>query len=60
MQGMKLYLRVLEAMLRAEFARAPAATFTNLLLSCSFHKCLMACAFEVVIASYRMVRLLPL
>lgn len=56
-QGMKLYLRVLEAILRAEFARARADVFTNLLLSGLFHKCLMACAFEVVIAAYRMVHM---
>ena len=31
-------------------------SFTYLLESDGFHKCLIACAFEMVIASYRMVR----
>ncbi len=58
-QGVKLYYRVLESMLRAEQDRTGRANFGALLGSASFHKCLAACAFEVVIASYRMVRLLP-
>lgn len=56
-QGVKLYFRVLEGMLKAEQDRTGRSNFASLLASSSFHKCLAACAFEVVIASYRMVRL---
>ena len=58
---MKLYLRVLESMLHAEVYQAPPATYKALLHSNHFHTCMMACAFEVVIASHRIVRpsLLP-
>jgi hypothetical protein len=55
-QGVKLYFRVMEGMLKAEQDRTGRSNFTSLLASTSFHKCLAACAFEVVIASYRMVR----
>lgn len=55
-QGMALYLRVLEALLRAEEARTGRAAFPALLASASFHRCLLACAFELVVAAYCMVR----
>ena len=54
-QGIKLYYRVLENMLKAEEARTGKRNFTALLNNKTFHKCLLACAFEMVIASYRMV-----
>jgi len=56
MQGVKLYYNVLEAMLAAEESRTHQANFTSLLSSNSFHKCLAACAFELIVASYKMVR----
>ena len=56
MQGVKLFYRVLESMLKAEQDRTGRSSFGSLLSSASFHKCLAACCFEVVIASYRMVR----
>ena len=56
MQGVKLYYNVLEAMLAAEESRTHRANFTSLLSSNSFHKCLAACAFELIVASYKMVR----
>ncbi|KAK9837434.1 hypothetical protein WJX81_002188 [Elliptochloris bilobata] len=56
-EGMALYLRVLEALLRAEEARTGRAAFPALLASASFHKCLLACAFELVVAAYCMVTL---
>ena len=56
MQGVKLYYNVLEAMLAAEESRTQRANFTSLLSSNSFHKCLAACAFELIVASYKMVR----
>ncbi|KAL0037539.1 hypothetical protein WJX77_001507 [Trebouxia sp. C0004] len=54
-QGVKLYYNVLEAMLAAEESRTHRANFTSLLSSNSFHKCLAACAFELIVASYKMV-----
>ena len=56
LQGVKLYYNVLEAMLTAEESRTRRTNFTSLLSSNTFHKCLAACAFELVVASYRMVR----
>ncbi len=56
---MALYLRVLEALLRAEEARTGRAAFPALLASASFHRCLLACALELVVAAYCMARLLP-
>ena len=55
-QGIKLYYKVLENMLKAEEMRTGKRNFTRLLSSDNFHKCLLACSFEMVVASYRMVR----
>ena len=60
LQGVKLYYNVLEAMLTAEENRTHRTNFTLLLASNSFHKCLAACAFELIVASYKMVRVLSL
>lgn len=57
LQGLKLYYRVLESMLKAEEARTGRSNFTLLLRNETFHKCLLACSFEMVAASYRIVRL---
>lgn len=54
-QGVKLYYAVLEAMLIAEEGRTQQSNFTSLLSSNSFHKCLAGCAFELVVAAYKMV-----
>lgn len=54
-QGLKLYYRVLESMLKAEEARTGRNNFTLLLRNNIFHKCLLACSFEMVAASYRIV-----
>lgn len=55
LQGVKLYYNVLEAMLTAEETRTQRTNFTSLLSSNSFHKCIAACAFELIVASYKMV-----
>ena len=55
-QGTKLYYRVLENMLKAEEQRGGKRSFTALLNHDIFHKCVLACSFEMVVASYRMVR----
>ena len=56
LQGLKLYFRVLEAMVRSESERKGRLSLTDLLTSKSFHTCLLACSFEVVSAAYHMVR----
>lgn len=57
MQGTKLYYRVLESMLKMEESRTGKRNFTALLTNDTFHTCLLACAFEMVVASYRIVSL---
>ena len=59
LQGLKLYFRVLEAMVRSESERKGRLSLTDLLTSKSFHTCLLACSFEVVSAAYHMVRVWP-
>ena len=56
LQGIKLYYRVLESMLKVEEQRTGIANFTSLLGRNSFHKCLLACAFETVASCYKIVR----
>jgi hypothetical protein len=53
-EGLKLYWVELEAMLRAEEARCGAAGAAALATRWAFHSCLLALAFEMVAASYRM------
>lgn len=55
LQGLKLYFRVLEAMVRSESERKGRLSLTDLLTSRSFHTCLLACSFEVISAAYHMV-----
>ena len=50
-----MYFRVLENMLKAEEGRTGKKSFKVLLKNETFHKCLLACSFEMVVASYRMV-----
>ena len=56
LQGIKLYYRVLESMLKVEEQRTGITNFTSLLGRSSFHKCLLACAFETVASCYKIVR----
>ncbi len=46
-------------MLKAEETRTGKRNFTVLLNHEVFHKCVLACSFEMVVASYRMVSHLP-
>jgi hypothetical protein len=55
-QGIRLYYRVLDAMRTGDQEKPGRASFATTIKSPSFHKCMLACAFELVIASYRMVR----
>ncbi|XP_022095249.1 retinoblastoma-associated protein-like [Acanthaster planci] len=50
--GVRLYYRVMEAMLRREEERLSTRDFSSLLLSDLFHKSLLACALEVVSVTY--------
>jgi hypothetical protein len=56
-EAVKLYYRVLEAMLRGEAVASGTANFTPLLSSATFHTCLLSCAFEMVVAAYHMATL---
>lgn len=47
---------MLEALVLDQVARGGARSVTPLLRSDSFHRSLLALSFEMVIASYRMVR----
>ena len=54
---MKLYYRVLESLLKDEAVRLEKHKdrLSNLINNTDFHRCLMACAFEMIIATYGMV-----
>jgi len=54
-EAVKVYYRVLEAVLLGEERRTGSCNMTTLLSSNSFHCCLLACSFEVVVACYRMI-----
>lgn len=54
-EAVKVYYRVLEAVLLGEERRTGVANITGLLNSNSFHRCLLACAAEVIIACYKMI-----
>ncbi|KAE8626255.1 hypothetical protein XENTR_v10006565 [Xenopus tropicalis] len=50
--GVRLYYRVMEAILKTEEERLSVHNFSKLLNNDIFHMCLLACAVEVVIDSY--------
>ncbi|XP_064413824.1 retinoblastoma-associated protein isoform X2 [Latimeria chalumnae] len=50
--GVRLYYRVMESMLKSEEARLSVQNFSKLLNNEDFHKSLLACAMEVVMATY--------
>eukprot|EP00884_Botryococcus_braunii_P018471 jgi/Botrbrau1/5307/Bobra.0391s0021.4 len=52
--GVALYHQVLETLLRKDMDRYGREVFLQLVNSVSFHKCLAASAFEVVVASFGM------
>ena len=56
LQGIKLYYRVLETMIAEQAAAGGTRSAAALLKSDAFHRSLLALAFEMVVASYRMVR----
>ncbi|XP_030637557.1 retinoblastoma-associated protein [Chanos chanos] len=50
--GVRLYYRVMEAMLKSEEKRLSDKNFSKLLNSSAFHTSLLACALEVIMATY--------
>ncbi|XP_057677210.1 retinoblastoma-associated protein [Corythoichthys intestinalis] len=50
--GVKLYYKVMEAMLKSEEKRLSEQNFSKLLNNSKFHTSLLACALEVVMATY--------
>ncbi|KAJ8348542.1 hypothetical protein SKAU_G00271310 [Synaphobranchus kaupii] len=51
--GTRLYYRVMESMLKSEEKRLSVQNFSKLLNDSAFHTSLLACALEVVTATYR-------
>ncbi|XP_069737494.1 retinoblastoma-associated protein [Phaenicophaeus curvirostris] len=50
--GVRLYYRVMESMLKSEEVRLSVQNFSKLLNDNMFHKSLLACAVEVIMATY--------
>lgn len=50
--GVRLYYKVMEAMLKSEEKRLSVQNFSKLLNDSKFHTSLLACALEVVMATY--------
>ncbi|XP_036380704.1 retinoblastoma-associated protein [Megalops cyprinoides] len=50
--GVRLYYRVMESMLKSEEKRLSVQNFSKLLNDSAFHTSLLACALEVVMATY--------
>ncbi|KXG21077.1 hypothetical protein SORBI_3009G010600 [Sorghum bicolor] len=55
MEASKLYYRVLEAICRAELQNSNVNNLTPLLLNERFHRCLIACSAELVLATHKPV-----
>lgn len=57
-EALKLYYRVLEAMCRAEAQVLHATNLTSLLTNERFHRCMLACSAELVLATHKTVTML--
>ncbi|KAI4332948.1 hypothetical protein L6164_017814 [Bauhinia variegata] len=57
LEALKLYYRVLEAMCRAE-TQKHATNLTSLLTNERFHRCMLACSAELVLATHKTVTML--
>ncbi|KAJ1275719.1 hypothetical protein BS78_05G157600 [Paspalum vaginatum] len=55
MEASKLYYRVLEAICRAELQNSSVNNLTPLLSNERFHRCLIACSAELVLATHKTV-----
>lgn len=58
LEALKLYYRVLEAMCRAEAQMLHATNLTSLLTNERFHRCMLACSAELVLATHKTVTML--
>lgn len=58
MEALKLYYRVLEAMCVAESQVLHASNLTSLLTNERFHRCMLACSAELVLATHKTVTML--
>ncbi|BFG41419.1 hypothetical protein CerSpe_276940 [Prunus speciosa] len=58
LEALKLYFRVLEAMCRAEAQILHATNLTSLLTNERFHRCMLACSAELVLATHKTVTML--
>lgn len=58
MEALKLYYRVLEAMCTAESQKLQATNLTPLLTNERFHRCMLACSAELVLATHKTVNML--
>ncbi|XP_057950261.1 retinoblastoma-related protein [Malania oleifera] len=58
MEALKLYYRVLEAMCMAEAQILHANNLTSLLTNERFHRCMLACSAELVLATHKTVTML--
>ncbi|KAH6771101.1 retinoblastoma-related 1 [Perilla frutescens var. hirtella] len=57
-EAMKLYFRVLQAMCTAESQILHANNLTSLLTNERFHRCMLACSAELVLATHKTVTML--
>ncbi|KAJ6847960.1 retinoblastoma-related protein isoform X1 [Iris pallida] len=58
MEATKLYYRVLEAMCRAESHILNSNNLTSLLTNERFHRCMLACSAELVLATHKTVTMM--
>ncbi|EEF32393.1 retinoblastoma-related protein isoform X2 [Ricinus communis] len=58
LEALKLYYRVLEAMCTAEAQILHATNLTSLLTNERFHRCMLACSAELVLATHKTVTML--
>ncbi|XP_010520082.1 PREDICTED: retinoblastoma-related protein 1-like isoform X2 [Tarenaya hassleriana] len=57
-EALKLYYRVLEAMCKAEAQLLHASNLTSLLTNERFHRCMLACSAELVLATHKTITML--
>uniref|UniRef100_A0A0C9S766 TSA: Wollemia nobilis Ref_Wollemi_Transcript_9601_3233 transcribed RNA sequence n=1 Tax=Wollemia nobilis TaxID=56998 RepID=A0A0C9S766_9CONI len=58
LEALKLYYRVLAAMCRAESQRLHTNNLTSLLTNERFHRCMLACSAELVLATHKTVAMM--
>ncbi|KAL5993708.1 Retinoblastoma-related protein 1 [Asimina triloba] len=58
MEALKLYYRVLEAICKAEYRILHCSNLTSLLTNERFHRCMLACSAELVLATHKTVTML--